>query len=182
MRHVSLTPHGKSLLLMADTNVFIGGIISLGLALTKFSVEEMKERFQELATKTFQKSRSGILSSVDVFDLAAKVLMVFQLYKSYYKTKPLKEGLLDLFGQNQAMFSYASQTRPQRSARVAVTSSLDGHPCIISNYNRPPVAHNLNDLSRVATAASFQADTSTSNGPGFEREDDPGKEIKVWEA
>jgi hypothetical protein len=138
----------------------------------------MKENFCALATKAFESSRVGIWSYVDYFDLAAKFLLVFQVFPSRYRTAPLKGGLIDLFGLQQSMFSFASETRQQRSTRVAVTSSLDGNPWIISNYSRPPAPLDTNKLRRVETAL----DNTQPGGPGFEREDEPEKEMKIWEA
>jgi hypothetical protein len=156
----------------------VGGIISLGLALTKLSIGDMRQKFRALATRAFEYSRVGVWSYLDYFDLAAKFLLVFQVFPSRYRTAPLKDGLIDLFGLQQSMFSFASETRQQRFTRVAVTSSLDGNPCIISNYSRPPAPLDANELRRVASAP----DNTQPSGPGFEREDEPEKEMKIWEA
>jgi hypothetical protein len=145
---------------------------------TKLSIGDMRERFHTLATRAFQFSRVGKWSYVDYFDLAAKFLLVFQVFPSRYRTAPLKQGLIDLFGFQQSIFSFASETRQQRSTRVAVTSSLDGNPWIISNYSRPPAPLDSDKLRRVETAS----ENTQPVGPGFEREDEPEKEMKIWEA
>lgn len=162
----------------ADTDLSVGGIISLGLALTKLSIDEMKEKFCVLATTAFEYSRVGIWSYVDYFDLAAKFLLVCRLFPSRYRTAPLKDGLIKLFGLQPSMFSFASETRQQRSTRVAVTSSLDGNPWIISNYSRPLALLDTYELRRVPSAQ----DNTQPGGSGFEREDEPEKEMKIWEA
>jgi hypothetical protein len=167
----------KSKSTTSGTNPSVGGIISLGLTLTKFSIDEMKEKFRFLAKKAFESSRVGFWRHVDYFDLAAKLLLAIQAFPSKYRTKPLKDGLIELFGLQQSMFSFASKTGQQRSTRVAVTSSLDGNPWIISNYSRPTAPLDANELGRVATTL----DNTQPGGPGFEREDDPDKEMKIWE-
>jgi hypothetical protein len=133
--------------------------------LTKLSINETKEKFCVLATRAFENSRTGMLSRVDYFDLAAGFLSARRVLPSVYRTRPLKDGLLELFGLQQSMFSFASKSRQQRSTRVAVTSSLDGNPWIISNYSRPPAPLGANELRPAATIP----DNTQPGGPGFER-------------
>lgn len=122
----------------------------------------MREKFTELATATFKRRREGMLSNLDPFKIASKVMMLLRLYESVYPTTPLREGLKRLFGENLNLYSSARIQQQQRSTRVAVTSTKDtaATRCLITNYNR----------------------LDFSSGDDFEREDDDGKEIKVWEA
>ena len=146
--------------------LFTGGIISLGLAMTKFNATRMKEKFLELATNTFKYRREGYFGILDPLKVTSKALMLLRIYDSVYRTGPLKEGLRRLFGDVN-LYSSARAQQHQRSTRVAVTSTKDtaANRCLITNYNRP--GYNRSGFS---------------GGEDFEREDDDEKEMKVWEA
>ena len=122
----------------------------------------MKKRFMELATDTFKFRREGLFTILDPFQITSKTFMLLRIYESIYRTGPLKQGLIRLFGENVNLFSSARVQQHQRSTRVAVTSTKDtaANRCLITNYNRP----------------------SFSGGEDFEREDEDDKEMKVWEA
>ncbi|KAN0072294.1 hypothetical protein V8E54_009223 [Elaphomyces granulatus] len=139
-----------------------GGIIALGLAMTKHSATEMKTKFTELATATFKLRREGALTIFDPLQITSKTFMLLRIYESIYRTTPLKNGLVRLFGENLNLFSSTQVKQQQRSTRVAVTSTKDtaANRCLITNYNRPDF----------------------SSGDDFEREDKDEKEMKVWEA
>lgn len=122
----------------------------------------MKEEFAKITKETFRLRREGLVTLIDPFQITSKAFMLLRIYESIYRTGPLKQGLIDLFGENVNLFSSAKVQQHQRATRVAVTSTKDngGNRCLIANYNRP-------DLS---------------NGDDFEREDDDEKEMRVWEA
>ena len=62
-------------------------------------------------------------------------------------------------------------TATQRSTRVAVTTTSDGEPSLFANYSR--AAFDREDLR--------DRDHLVENR-GFERQDQPEKEARVWEA
>ncbi|OCK87877.1 uncharacterized protein K441DRAFT_670005 [Cenococcum geophilum 1.58] len=136
-----------------------GGIIALGLATlpASQSIQALKEEFLKLATKTFEKRR-GQIAKLDYFKLTSAIFLVLRIWDSVYRTTPLKEGLIRLFGPDKKLFSHA-----HREVRVAVTSAKDNgaDKCLITNYNRP--AYGDQDLD-------------------FEREDEDQKEMMIWEA
>jgi hypothetical protein len=135
----------------------------------------MKEIFRSLATQTFQNDRRGMLSWIDPLKMTAKVLMFMKIWKSRYSTRPLREGLMKLFGQQQSIFSCPATVGRQRPVRVAVTSTSAGHACIFSNYSRAPLVPNKQQgIDEEADYLESEKD--------FEREDDPVREAKIWEA
>jgi hypothetical protein len=118
------------------------------------SIQDLKQEFISLATKTFENSKGGAL---DPLKLVSKAFMIFRIWDSLYPTDQLKAGLQVLFGAKGNLFSSAVRT-----VRVAVTSAKDNgaEKCLIANYNRP-------DLS---------------SSQDFEREDEADKDMKIWEA
>jgi len=143
-----------------------GGIIALGLAILPNdktgqkdrSVRALKEEFIDLAIKTFRTGKEGAwVAAIDYFKLTSKAFMALRIWESKYGTKPLRDGLKSIFGPESRLFSAR-----HRAVRVAVTSAKDNgaDKCLIANYNRP-----------TATDSS-----------DFEREDENGKEMRIWEA
>ena len=104
--------------------------------MTKNTIYDMKKIFLTLSEKTFKKDRGGPLSTVDPFNVFPAILMAVKAWESKYKTTPLREGLIELFGHDTSMFPASTTTKYQRSVRVAVTSTSSGDPCIFTNYNR----------------------------------------------
>ena len=104
--------------------------------MTSYTIYDMKKKFLTLSEKTFKKDRGGPLSTVDPFNVFPALFMAVKAWESKYKTKPLREGLIDLFGHDTSMFPASTTTKCQRSVRVAVTSTTSGDPCIFTNYNR----------------------------------------------
>jgi hypothetical protein len=139
----------------------------------------MKTKFLELAKETFRSTRDGRLwSYVDPLSITPKMFLLFRIWQSIYKTTPLKRGLMKLFGSDQPLFSTAAITKQQRRIRVAVTSSCEGIPWIISNYSRP----NLPETTSMARKPVSLSELGASETPRFEREDEQRKEVKIWEA
>lgn len=130
--------------------------------MTKLNATQMKKKFTEIVTDTFKFRREGLLTVFDPLQITSKTFMLLRIYESIYRTSPLKQGLVQLFGENVNLYSSAKAQQQQRSTRVAVTSTKDtaANRCLITNYNRP----------------------SFSGGEDFEREDEDEKEMKVWEA
>jgi hypothetical protein len=100
----------------------------------------------------------------------SNILMFFRVIKSRYKSGNLKASLLDFFDQNQPIFGEAVTTGKQRTTRVAVTSTSDGDPCLFTNYSRASYGEGLSDRDHLV------------DNKGFERQDNPDKEARVWEA
>ena len=63
----------------------IGGIIALGLAMTEYSVKEMRTKFLELSKRTFEKDRGGPLSTFDPLNVLPALLMTVKAWESRYK-------------------------------------------------------------------------------------------------
>lgn len=147
--------------------------------MTRLSVEEMMTKFQELAKATFRHRRDGRLwSYIDPASITSKLFLLFRIWESLYRTRPLRDGLIKLFGPNERLFSSSPITWQQRSTRVAVTSSSDGSAWIISNYSRPTLTEDPGVPERAGTSV----DGINVGFARFEREDEQDKEIKTWEA
>jgi hypothetical protein len=147
--------------------------------MTSRSIAEIGDLFIDLATQTFKADRRGMMSWADPFQMTPKVFMLMKIWKSRYSTRPLREGLKQIFGPEQSIFSCprrAPKTNiprvvDRRSVRVAVTSTSSGQPSIFSNY------------SRAVMRSGPEADADYLNTEkDFEREDDPECEARVWEA
>lgn len=139
----------------------------------------MKAKFLDLARDTIRSTRDGRLwSYVDPLSITPEMFLLFRIWQSIYKTTPLKRGLLRLFGPEKPLFSTAAITKQQRRIRVAVTSSCECIPWIISNYSRP----NRPETSSMARKPASMNELGASETPRFEREDEQQKEVKIWEA
>ena len=128
-----------------------GGIIALGLAMTEYNIYDMKTQFLDLSEKTFKKGRGGHLSAVDPFNVLPAILMAMKAWESKYRTTPLREGLINLFGHDMSMFPATTTTKSQRRIRVAVTSTTSGDPCIFTNYNRLVATGNFTFVNTHST-------------------------------
>lgn len=148
-----------------------GGIIALALTSSTEAnrASNLSSKFINLARKVFEKDRFGLLWKMD--PTISNIMMFLRVMKSRYKSGKLKTSLLDFFDKDQPVFGGAVTTLKQRTARVAVTSTSDGYPCLFTNYSRAAYAReDLSDLDHLI------------DNKGFERQDNPGKEAKVWEA
>jgi hypothetical protein len=147
--------------------------------MTSHSVTEMGRLFIELATQTFKEDRRGMLAWADPFQMTPKMFMLMKIWKSRYSTRPLREGLKGIFGQEQSVFSCPRQAQTKglqrvvdrRRTRVAVTSTSSGQPSIFSNYSRAVIR---SDPGAGVDYLNTEKD--------FEREDDPACEARIWEA
>ena len=104
--------------------------------MTDNNLDQMSQKFLELSERTFRTNRGGILSKFDPLNIFPAVLMAVKAWESKYRTAPLREGLVNIFGENKSMFPATTFNTCQRNVRVAVTSTTSGEPCIFSNYNR----------------------------------------------
>jgi hypothetical protein len=104
--------------------------------MTEYNISEMITKFLELSERTFKSDRGGILSTFDPLNVLPAFFIAVKAWESKYKTTPLREGLISLFGKDKSMFPAATFTGSQRAVRVAVTSTTSGDPCIFTNYNR----------------------------------------------
>lgn len=113
------------------------------------------------------------MDPLEVFNRStfSSVAMFLRLIKSRYQSRKLKASLLEFFAEYQPIFGDAVCTQKQRATRVAVTSTHDGEPCLFANYSR--AAYDREDLP--------DRDHLVEN-KGFERQDNPDKEARVWEA
>lgn len=142
------------------------------------SNQEMRQQFSQLAQKTFEYDRFGHLWNFDLLNILNRaeivnIMMVFRVVRSRYQSRKLRRSLLQIFPEMQPIFGDSTVTGKQRRIRVAVTATHDGEPCIFSNYSR----------------ASYERDEGTDRdhdhlveNKGFERQDQPNKEARVWEA
>ena len=121
----------------------LGGIIALGLAMTEKTLGEMSIQFMELSQQTFKANRGGLLANFDPLNIFPAFFMAVKVWDSKYRTTPLREGLISLFGEKMSMFPGTVFTGSQRKLRVAVTSTTSGDPCIFANYNRLVLTGNV---------------------------------------
>ena len=122
--------------------------------MTEYNIYDMKTQFLSLSEKTFKQDRGGPLSAVDPFNVFPAILMAMKAWESKYKTTPLREGLIGLFGHDMSMFPATTTTKSQRRIRVAVTSTTSGDPCIFTNYNRLVATGNFT-LNIYSTQSQF---------------------------
>jgi hypothetical protein len=153
----------------------IGGIIALGLTMApkEMSLQQIRQQFLALAEETFKKERLSYLDPFNMLDRSkiAAVAMFFRFVPSRYQSRKLKSSLLKIFHERQPIFGDATVTGKQRRTRVAVTTTSDGEPCIFSNYSRTTYERDENG----------DRDHLVEN-KGFERQDDPSREARVWQA
>lgn len=140
--------------LIVGTNT--GGIIALGLGIMQWPVKECIQRFEWLCHQIFISERTSGLPGMG--------LLTLQTHQSRYRTAPLETALQSMFGQG-ALFGGAHPL-PQSKAlatKVAVTTtSTDGKPYLVANYNRPM--------------------DERGSPYRFYRAENPDNEIKIWEA
>jgi hypothetical protein len=120
------------------------------------NLTKLLEFFELASTKTFQKTRAGRFTPGRILTALGIWL---KLNPSMYSSRPLEAALKDEF-REASLFAPAMSTGGCPGvARVAVTSAknLGKTTCLISNYNYP-------------------------GGENFEREEDPAKDMKIWEA
>lgn len=151
-------------------------------------IGKMRSEFIDLAKTTFEKDRFGKLWYFDplkLFDKSAvaTVAMVLRLVRSRYRSSNLKQSLLRVFNEDQPIFGGAAVTCRQRSVRVAVTATSDGEPCIFTNYSRASLAKDeITAGDHKVLQEEFADSDHLVENKGFERQDDPSREAKVWEA
>ncbi|EXJ60327.1 hypothetical protein A1O7_04479 [Cladophialophora yegresii CBS 114405] len=144
-----------------------GGIVGLAISMgdkdadTRTSV--LTKAFKSFASATFLHRRSGrLLERLGLGHFVTSVVMSFRLYQAQFDSSPLQAGLERFFGEHTSLFSSARTRHHQCSTRVAVvtTKEFGKRAHLITSYNR-------------ATLGS---------GNDFDREDDEGRGMKIWEA
>ena len=120
--------------------------------MTDYSLGGMTQKFLDLSERTFKTDRGGILSNFDPLNVFPAFLMAVKAWESKYKTRPLRDGLISIFGEDKSMFPITTFTGSQRAVRVAVTSTSSGDPCIFTNYNR--VISTGESVSKIAGGSS----------------------------
>ncbi|EXJ60918.1 hypothetical protein A1O7_05071 [Cladophialophora yegresii CBS 114405] len=155
-----------------------GGIIALAITNSPRDVntKSLTSKFINLAKRVFERDRFGHVWRMDPLSVVNRstvlnVMMLLRVIKSRYKSSTLKASLLDFFDPKQPVFGATVASCQQRTARVAVTSTSDGSPCLFTNYNR----------ASYARADGSDAEDLVVNR-GFERQDNPDMEARVWEA
>ncbi|OCT45695.1 hypothetical protein CLCR_01405 [Cladophialophora carrionii] len=155
-----------------------GGIIALAITNSHRDIRTsaITSNFMSLAKKVFERDRFGHVWRMDPLRVVNRstvlnIMMVLRVIKSRYKSTTLKDCLLDFFDPNQPMFGGAVVSYQQRTARVAVTSTSEGSPCLFTNYSRASYARaDVSDVEHLV------------DNRGFERQDNPDMEARVWEA
>jgi predicted acylesterase/phospholipase RssA len=130
--------------------------------MSNFSISDIMKFFLDVSNKAFSRTTAGYISKFGPMKkVTAYALMVLRLAQSVFPSERLEEGLKTFFDPETSLFAPALHSQPSIT-RVAVTSAKDlgQTACLITNYNYPRgnAANNL------------------------EREEDSGKDMKIWEA
>ena len=108
-----------------------GGIIALGLGAKCWSVDDCLFYFQSTCRKAFT-ARKGA-------DLWGVGPMIGAWHHSKYETKPLEEGLKEVFTENELLFGgqrrIITNGSPLKTAVTATTFAGD-RAVVFANYNR----------------------------------------------
>jgi hypothetical protein len=113
----------------ADTDISTGGIIALGLGTQNWSLDQCVSKFVRLCDKAFtprEFSRVPGLTQATTLKHGSK-----------YKTRPLREALHGVFGEDQLYggpgdASYAYDTK----VAVTATSGTGERALVLANYGR----------------------------------------------
>lgn len=134
-----------------------GAIIALGLGEKGWSVNKCIQKFEELSSSIFIDHKK---TAVEFFNN-----LITASNGGRYKTEPLEKILMDLFGP-ECLFGGSKEQQTQSDyvrVKVAVTTtSIDGIPHVLANYNRH--------------------DSRDEDGYEFLRAETPSLEIKTWQA
>ncbi|KAM3089514.1 hypothetical protein ACMFMG_001101 [Clarireedia jacksonii] len=157
--HAIETELGGDLRIQAFFDLIVGtstgGIIALGLGVQNWSVDQCISKFTDLCKDAFTPRTLKNVPVLGTLQMAN--------HKSMYKTKPFEKCLQDSF-EDRPLFGGDQNNQEGYMVKVAVTSttSIQQHPVILTNYNRP-------DIQEYGTYT-------------FERFDRPSFEMKIWEA
>src|SRR4051812_10309891 len=94
-------------------------------------------KFVDFATRTFGQPNSGkFLGGIGIGHAVAKLFVALGFTKTMFDSKPLKQGLIETFGENTSLFSMARERMHQCSTRVAVvaTTNAGDTKCLITSY------------------------------------------------
>ncbi|RYP24694.1 hypothetical protein DL765_000421 [Monosporascus sp. GIB2] len=134
-----------------------GGITALSLFVKNKPLDKCMDNFKVLCPIAFTPRE---LSGLPAFRRLATVY-----HGSEYKTRPFESVLKDLFGPHDLLFG-GKKPQSECHAKVAITSTEatgKQQPVILTNYNRPQ--------GKPGDALY-----------GFVREEEPSKNVKIWEA
>ncbi|KAJ2904255.1 putative patatin-like serine protein [Zalerion maritima] len=133
-----------------------GGIISLGLGVMNWDIDECIWRFKSLVGKAFTCRE---LAGIPLLEQLAVMK-----HGSIYKTRPFEEALHSAFGSEMPLFGGVNN-RGEMMTKVAITSTseLEQNPVVMANYNRPE-------------CLDYDIPYKFLRTPG------PDTEMKVWEA
>ncbi|KAF1991096.1 hypothetical protein K402DRAFT_436349 [Aulographum hederae CBS 113979] len=145
-----------------------GGLITLGLGVMNWLVEECISQFESMVTKAFTRRAGSAIWGVGFF--------VDNFNHSRYETKPLEQCLKDAYSEDQYLFGGRRQINTANAGstvRVAVTAaSLNGRSAIVmGNYNRvcsDKLSYQfLRPEKQFAELKIWQAARATSAAPKF---------------
>ncbi|KAF2420198.1 hypothetical protein EJ08DRAFT_690440 [Tothia fuscella] len=110
-----------------------GGLISIGLGVMNWVVDESIDHFERMVTRAFTRRTGSSLWGVGFF--------VDNFNHSRYETKPLEQCLMEAYSKDQYLFGgrhQASAANAGSTVKVAITAtSLNGRAAIVlGNYNR----------------------------------------------
>jgi len=110
-----------------------GGIVAAGLGISKFTIQECIEKFQQVSKQAFTK-RTGVSGVFGTFIEAQ--------HHSRYKTKNLTEALQEVFGEDTILFGGRREPTETSSARVGVPATTPGgRAFLLANYQRPQLTY-----------------------------------------
>lgn len=107
--------------------MMLGGLIAIGIFLMQWTPEECLDRFENIATKTFDLGETKKWTWKNLFRA--------WIHDHRYNLSPIEKAFQSSLDSSEKLFN------PLRSdTKVAVTATNVGEnkPCIISNYNGPP--------------------------------------------
>ncbi|KAK3708056.1 hypothetical protein LTR37_011749 [Vermiconidia calcicola] len=142
-----------------------GGLITIGLFLMQWNVDECLTKFETLAEKTFRR-RNGYTVFGRIQELAMSYFRDGQ-----YSSLAIEESFQSVFGDDMKMFNpLCNNTK----VAVTTTTAKDARPCLFSNYNggiRPPsIGYDIIRASRPEDDVCLrEAASCTSAAPWFFR-------------
>jgi patatin-like phospholipase/acyl hydrolase len=145
-----------------------GGLITLGLGVMNWFVDECISQFESMVTKAFTRRAGSALWGIGFF--------VDNFNHSRYETKPLEQCLKEAYSEDQYLFGGRRQIgalNAGSTVKVAVTAtSLNGRSAIVlGNYNRvcsDKLSYQfLRPEKKSAELKIWQAARATSAAPKF---------------
>lgn len=182
LEHEMMQPIQNFFDLMIGTST--GGIIALGLGEKGWTVSQCIRKFKMLAKDAFKKHTTFGWQYLDS--------LIHSWKHGKYKTRPLEELLREEYGEDKLFGGLSRETRATShqtisQCKVAVTTTTtDGRPCLLANYNRQDI-----DVSLPPSTPHLpRGDSMTILAPvnparrryDFLRPEDPAHEMLTWQA